>query len=696
MAASPSGGSATALTLTGSIANINTFIAASSLTYTTAPNDTSAVNLGVAVDDQGNIGSGGALSSAVSNVTLNVTSVNDAPAGANNTVTTVEDSAYVFTAADFGFTDPNDAPANNLLAVRITSLPGSGALTLSGVGVSTGQFVAASDIAAGNLVFTPAAGVSGAGYASLTFQVQDDGGGANLDLTARTLTIDVTAVNDPPIGANNTVSTAEDSAYTFGVGDFGFSDPNDTPADNLLAVEITTLPGAGALTLSGVAVTAGQFVSRVDIAAGNLQFTSTTDANGTGYASFTFQVQDDGGGADLDASARTMTIDVTAIDDAPVNSVPGTQATSQDTALVFSTAGGNGISISDVDAGSGAVQFSLSASNGSVTLATTAGLIFAVGTGTGDATMQFSGSIAAINTALNGLRFTPSAGFAGAAALSIVTDDLGNTGSGGPLTAGSTININVAVAPVPPVTIPVVPIIDPIPVPVPLPPTVAADPVAALPPTPVTTAGPDAPAFDVVPSAGGRVEPEAAVQPVDLTTGFDRSASYAAAVSSIRNVRLFGASYTLPAAQWLMFGDEAAAGSTDRSGSSFGLGAAGDGRTALETPALIDALDGLRDGLQEQSRMDALVVATTAAASVGLSVGYVLWLLRGGVLISSMLSSLPAWRMVDPLPILGRLEDEDEDADDDSIESLIAANDAAPIAPPVVPAEPEDKKKLAG
>ena len=36
----------------------------------------------------------------------------------------------------------------------------------------------------------------------------------------------------------------------------------------------------------------------------------------------------------------------------------------------------------------------------------------------------------------------------------------------------------------------------------------------------------------------------------------------------------------------------------------------------------------------------------------GLSVGYVVWLLRGGVLVSSMLSALPAWQMVDPLPVL--------------------------------------------
>ena len=170
------GGSATALTLTGSIANINAFLAASNLTYTTAPNDTSAVSLGVSINDQGNTGSGGALTAGGS-VTLNVTPVNDAPAGANNTVSTAEDTAYVFSSTDFGFTDPNDSPPNALLAVKITTVPGAGTLSLSGAAVSAGQFVSVTDINAGNLVFTPATNANGTGYASFTFQVQDNGGG---------------------------------------------------------------------------------------------------------------------------------------------------------------------------------------------------------------------------------------------------------------------------------------------------------------------------------------------------------------------------------------------------------------------------------------------------------------------------------------------------------------------------------------
>src|SRR5437763_521459 len=77
----------------------------------------------------------------------------------------------------------------------------------------------------------------------------------------------------------------------------------------------STLPDAGCPKYNGTAVTAGQFVSAADIAAGKLVFTPAANANGSPYASFTFQVQDDGGtangGVDLDPTPNTLTINVT-------------------------------------------------------------------------------------------------------------------------------------------------------------------------------------------------------------------------------------------------------------------------------------------------------------------------------------------------------------------------------------------------
>src|SRR4029079_1205726 len=132
-----------------------------------------------------------------------------------------------------------------------------------------------------------------------------------------TFDLNVAGANDPPPGTDNTLATNEDTAYTFAAADFGFSDPGDTPANNFLAVKITTLPGTGTLTNNNVAVNAGDFVSVTNINGGLLKFTPVANGFGTPYASFTFQVQDDGGGSDLDPTPNTMTINVNSVNDPP-------------------------------------------------------------------------------------------------------------------------------------------------------------------------------------------------------------------------------------------------------------------------------------------------------------------------------------------------------------------------------------------
>ena len=62
--------------------------------------------------------------------------------------------------------------------------------------------------------------------------------------------------------------------------------------------------------------------------------------------------------------------------------------------------------------------------------------------------MTFSGTLADNNTALNGLVFTPTPGYFGAASIQITSNDLGNTGSGGAQTDTDTISVDV-IAPTP-------------------------------------------------------------------------------------------------------------------------------------------------------------------------------------------------------------------------------------------------------
>jgi hypothetical protein len=124
---------------------------------------------------------------------------------------------------------------------------------------------------------------------------------------------------------------------------------------------------------------------------------------------------------------------VQATNQPPVNTVPGPQTTAEDTALVFSAAAGNAIAVADPDAGANPVQVTLTATNGTLTLRQTTGLAFTAGDGTADPTMTFTGTVADINAALDGLSFAPMPGFSGSAGLTIVTNDQGATGAGGAL-----------------------------------------------------------------------------------------------------------------------------------------------------------------------------------------------------------------------------------------------------------------------
>ena len=114
-----------------------------------------------------------------------------------------------------------------------------------------------------------------------------------------------------------------------------------------------------------------------------------------------------------------------------VNTVPVVeQATPADTPLVFSSGTGNAISIWDPEAGvavDAEVRLALIATNGTLDLSQTTGLTFIDGA-SGDEHIAFTGTIANINAALEGLTFTPTPGYKGWANLGVGSNDLGITG----------------------------------------------------------------------------------------------------------------------------------------------------------------------------------------------------------------------------------------------------------------------------
>jgi hypothetical protein len=269
---------------------------------------------------------------ATATLAITITPVNDQPVDGDETNTVAEDTAL--TVADGGSGDL----LNNATDVDSATLTIS-AFTVAGQGgpfvVGTGYAIAGVGTitinANGSYSFAPAANFVGT-IPLITYTVSDGAGGTDTSILALTLF----AANDAPAGTNNTVTITEDAAYTFSAGSFGFTDPNDTPANAFQAVIITTVPSPseGTLLLNGAAVTPGQTIAVADIP--NLVFQPTTNVNGTSVGSFTFQVVDDGGtansGLDTDQTPNTFAFNITAVNDVPV-ATDDTVTTPEDTTL---------------------------------------------------------------------------------------------------------------------------------------------------------------------------------------------------------------------------------------------------------------------------------------------------------------------------------------------------------------------------
>ena len=150
---------------------------------------------------------------------------NTAPTASNAMVTTNEDTPHTFTAAEFNFADADTG--DTLASVTVVTLPAAGKLELNGTQVTMGQSVPAANI--GTLVFTPAANANGSPYTTFTFKVSD----GEAESAVATMTVNVTAVNDPATGAPTISGTAEVgqvlTAETTGIADAdGLTSPTYT------------------------------------------------------------------------------------------------------------------------------------------------------------------------------------------------------------------------------------------------------------------------------------------------------------------------------------------------------------------------------------------------------------------------------------------------------------------------------------
>ncbi|OYY22418.1 MAG: hypothetical protein B7Y68_08495, partial [Thiotrichales bacterium 35-46-9] len=205
------------------------------------------------------------------NITIN--SVNDAPAGTDGSISVLQDATdHPITAANFGFTDPNDVtpgPVNTFSGVKITSIPTLGLLELDNVAVTAGQDIPLSDITANKLTYTPVAAGNGSPYTTFTFQVLDNGGTSNggvaLDQSANTMTINVAPTPTITLtSANPVICFGTESANITYSGTTGTPTPDRYSIDWNAAANTAgitdvidgTLSG-GTITITGLAAIAG-------------------------------------------------------------------------------------------------------------------------------------------------------------------------------------------------------------------------------------------------------------------------------------------------------------------------------------------------------------------------------------------------------------------------------------------------------
>jgi len=164
---------------------------------------------------------------------------------------------------------------------------------------------------------------------------------------------------------------------------------------------------------------------------GNTVYFQNTPTSVVPTAGSSLDVSTNGGTTAIAAATLNLGTSVSAVNDAPVNSVPGAQTTAEDTSLSI-----NGISVADVDGN--LANTKLSVTNGTLSVDLTGGATISSGSNA-SADLTLSGSESQINDALATLSYTPSANYNGSDALTIVSTDSAGT----PLSDTDTVDITI-------------------------------------------------------------------------------------------------------------------------------------------------------------------------------------------------------------------------------------------------------------
>ena len=235
----------------------------------------------------------------------------------------------------------------------------------------------------------------------------------NVRSLAARVNVDIANINDAPVNTTPATATvAEDGTLAFtGAKAVSVLDVDGDTLTTTLSVSqgVLSVDDSGFATVSGdgtANVIVSGFEAEVNAALAGLTYAPNADFFGEDTLTV---MTSDGTLSDTDEVAIT----VTAVNDAPVNTVPGEQVTDEDAPLAIS-----GVSVADIDDDALTTMLAVSFGVLSVAAAGAAGV-----TGNGTAEVVISGLVADVNDTLASLNYAPDADFFGDDTLTVTTSD---------------------------------------------------------------------------------------------------------------------------------------------------------------------------------------------------------------------------------------------------------------------------------
>lgn len=448
------GNDSSTLTFTGTAADINA--ALDGLTYTPDDGFDGGDTLYVTVDDPTTLATG--QNQEFASVEISVGSVPGVTAPGAQKIG-LSDS-LTFSSVDSNIISVSDTGSSSTV-LTVTLSVTNGTLTLattSGITFESGS----TNVAASMTFSGTAATVNGALDGLLYSPTADYAGDDMLNISAgdptsletgqntATASVAITVGTAPSVAAPGDQTTNIDEALVFSADNSNPITVSDTgPSTTPLTVTLTV--SEGTLNLSTVAGITFAEGSSNDAA--TMTFSGTAGDINAALAGLTYTPGSGFDGDDeLDISVDDPTTLATGENQATaslqinVNSLPGVVAPSDlatpvNEPLTFSTADSTAITVSDTAASDTVLTVTIYVTDGTLNLARTSGITFVEG-GNDQDFMTINGTSEDINTALNGLVYTPNTDFIGSDELSISVDDADTlTNDEGTATA----NVNIAV-----------------------------------------------------------------------------------------------------------------------------------------------------------------------------------------------------------------------------------------------------------